>query len=104
MMMDYEWPGNVRQLQNALQYAIVKSRRRIIRPKDLPMELPGRRVVQSRRGPVKKLDIDAVRDALEKTAGNKAMAARLLGVGRATLYRFIHEYPSAVPQALENHT
>ncbi|HMA85381.1 MAG TPA: sigma 54-interacting transcriptional regulator [Desulfosalsimonadaceae bacterium] len=104
MMMDYEWPGNVRQLQNALQYAIVKCSSRIIRPKDLPMELADRRVARSRRGPVKKLDIDAVRDALEKTAGNKAMAARLLGVGRATLYRFIHEYPSAVPQALENHT
>ena len=102
MLMDYDWPGNVRQLQNTLQYSIVKCSNRIIRPKDLPMELADRRVVKSRRGPVKKLDIDSVRDALEKTAGNKAMAARLLGVGRATLYRFINEYPSAVPQTLEN--
>ena len=97
MLMDYEWPGNVRQLQNVLQYAIVKCTNRLIRPKDLPMELADLRVVKSRRGPVKKLDIESVRNALEKTAGNKAMAARMLGVGRATLYRFINEYPAAVP-------
>ena len=98
MLMDYEWPGNVRQLQNVLQYAIVKCSGRLIRPKDLPMELADLRVEKSRRGPVKKLDVESVRDALEKAAGNKAMAARMLGVGRATLYRFINEYPTAVPE------
>lgn len=97
MMMDYEWPGNVRQLQNVLQYAIVKCSRRLIRPKDLPMELADLRVAGHRRGPVKKLDIDSVQDALEQTAGNKTKAARLLGVGRATLYRFINEHPDALP-------
>jgi len=101
MLMDYDWPGNVRQLQNVLQYAIVKCSRRLIRPKDLPLELADIRVARTRRGPSKKLDIESVRDALEKTAGNKSKAARLLGVGRATLYRFINDYPAAVPQPLE---
>ncbi len=96
MMMDYEWPGNVRQLQNVLQYAIVKCSRRLIRPKDLPMELADLRIPKNRRGPVKKLDMDSVQDALEQTAGNKTKAARLLGVGRATLYRFINEHPAAL--------
>lgn len=96
MMMDYEWPGNVRQLQNVLQYAIVKCSRRLIRPKDLPMELADLRISKNRRGPVKKLDMDSVQDALEQTAGNKTKAARLLGVGRATLYRFINEHPAAL--------
>ena len=96
MMMDYAWPGNVRQLQNALQYAIVKSCGRYIRPEDLPMELAQLRVVRNKRGPVRKLDSDAVKSALEKTGNNKAKAARLLGVGRATLYRFLNGHPEVI--------
>jgi transcriptional regulator of acetoin/glycerol metabolism len=40
-------------------------------------------------GPSKKLDDDAVIAALKESGGNKAKAAKLLGVGRATLYRFL---------------
>ncbi len=98
IMMDYEWPGNVRQLQNVLQFAIVKCNSDIIKPADLPMELKDYRVTASRRGPNRKLDSDAVRSALEKTAGNKVKAAKLLGVGRATLYRFINDHPTVVPK------
>jgi transcriptional regulator of acetoin/glycerol metabolism len=39
------------------------------------------------------LDIEGVRTALIKTGGNKAKAAKLLGVGRATLYRFLGDHP-----------
>lgn len=101
MLMEYEWPGNVRQLQNVLQFAIVKSGTATIKPQDLPMELRqnssgGER--PGRRGPVKKLDREAVRQALEKAGGNKVKAAKLLGVGRATLYRFINAHPEVVPE------
>ena len=96
LMMDYAWPGNVRQLQNALQYAIVKSGGKYIRPENLPMELGQLRVAGSKRGPVRKLDIESVKSALEKTGNNKAKAARFLDVGRATLYRFLNEHPEAV--------
>ena len=48
------------------------------------------------RGSSKKLDIDSVMSALKKTGGNKAKAARLLGVGRATLYRFLADFPEAM--------
>ncbi|MBW2181680.1 MAG: helix-turn-helix domain-containing protein, partial [Deltaproteobacteria bacterium] len=48
------------------------------------------------RGPSKKLAIDSVKSALKQTGGNKAKAARLLGVGRATLYRFLADYPEAM--------
>lgn len=89
-LMDYEWPGNVRELQNAVQFAIVKSTRDIIKKGDLPPEISRLRsgdvLPQSRSG---KLDIDAVQTALKTTGGNKAKAAKLLGVGRATLYRFL---------------
>ncbi len=89
-LMDYEWPGNVRELQNAVQFAIVKSTRDIIKKGDLPPEISrlrsGDMPTQSRSG---KLDIEAVQTALKTTGGNKAKAAKLLGVGRATLYRFL---------------
>ena len=91
MMMDYLWPGNVRELQNALHYALVKCKGRLIRPEDLPMELKS--VRSSRRGPTRKLNQKMVQAALDRTAGNKAKAARHLGVGRATLYRFLDEFP-----------
>ncbi|MCG6909239.1 MAG: sigma 54-interacting transcriptional regulator [Deltaproteobacteria bacterium] len=88
-MMDYHWPGNVRELQNAVQFSIVRSRGDIIRPGDLPMELREVVVDKPRRGPTRKLDAAMVEEALIKTGGNKAKAAKLLGVGRATLYRFL---------------
>ncbi|MFP3980996.1 MAG: sigma-54 interaction domain-containing protein [Desulfobacterales bacterium] len=98
LMMDYQWPGNVRQLQNVLQFAMVRCGSRAIRPSDLPMELRTRKPSAGRRGPEKKLDVQTVHAALEKTGGNKVKAAKLLEVGRATLYRFIRDYPEAVPE------
>lgn len=90
IMMDYLWPGNVRELQNALHYALVKCKGRLIRAEDLPLELEAGR---SRRGPTRKLNQEMVKAALDRTGGNKAKAARHLGVGRATLYRFLEEFP-----------
>ena len=95
-MMEYAWPGNVRELQNAVQFSIVKCNNEIITADDLPMELRQYHNPASRRGPNKKLDAGAVQQALLKTGGNKARAARELGVGRATLYRFISEHPEAL--------
>ncbi len=98
ILMDYHWPGNVRQLQNILQFAIVKSGGKILRPSHLPMELRGRDGAMPKKGPNRKLDEKTVRSALEKTGGNKVRAARLLGVGRATLYRFLNDFPESVPE------
>jgi PAS domain S-box-containing protein len=93
VMMEYAWPGNVRELQNAVQFAIVKCNNKMITVEDLPLELKADQNPAARRGPSKKLDTPAVQNALEKTGGNKAKAARVLGVGRATLYRFLNENP-----------
>jgi PAS domain S-box-containing protein len=106
VLMDYHWPGNVRELQNAIQFAIVKSGGRPITPRDLPLELIDHqragsayrgRVLQSGRvgaaGPLRKLMPEGVARALKETGGNKSRAARILGVGRATLYRFLDEHP-----------
>ena len=89
MMMDYRWPGNVRELQNAIQFSIVRCRGDVVQPDDLPMEMKEFIVEKPRRGPARKLDAAMVKAALTKTGGNKAKAAKLLGVGRATLYRFL---------------
>ncbi|MFH2090734.1 MAG: sigma 54-interacting transcriptional regulator [Pseudomonadota bacterium] len=99
VMLDYHWPGNVRELKNVIQFSVVRSRGAYIMPTDLPAELTQgvdiRRLIEetsiekpllSDRG---KLDIHSVKDAIKKTGGNKSKAARVLGVGRATLYRFL---------------
>jgi len=92
-MMDYDWPGNVRELQNAVQFGIVKCNDVEIRLEDLPLELRNFKFQTPRRGPAQKLDLSQVRHALKQTAGNKTKAASLLGVGRATLYRFLNRHP-----------
>ena len=93
LMLDYRWPGNIRELQNAMQFAFVKCNGKVIVPDDLPLELREMDAVCVRRGPSKKLDPEGVKSALVKSGGNKAKAARLLGVGRATLYRFLGDHP-----------
>jgi PAS domain S-box-containing protein len=93
IMMDYPWPGNVRELQSAIRFALVKSRGRVIQLDDLPMELKKWRRERPARGPARKLDAGAVRSALTESGGNKAKASRILGVGRATLYRFLADFP-----------
>lgn len=105
VLMDYTWPGNVRELQNAIQFAIVKAGGRHITPRDLPRELLEYRQLlpqgrQSARngsaashGPARKLSAQLVDSVMKKTGGNKSRAAKLLGVGRATLYRFLDENP-----------
>jgi DNA-binding NtrC family response regulator len=98
-MLDYHWPGNVRELKNAIQFSVVRSRGSQILPSDLPMEIiqdrdlslrlsdsPRSQQIISAKG---KLDIESVKAAIKKTGGNKSKAARVLGVGRATLYRFL---------------
>ncbi len=94
-MMLYSWPGNVRELENAVQYSIVRSRGKTITAEHLPMELGNRVVVQDiysgpvKKAPAQKLNEESVRAALKEAGGNKSKAAKLLGVGRATLYRFL---------------
>ena len=93
LLLDYQWPGNVRELQNAVQFAFVKCSGNTLDADDLPIELREVENTCIRRGPAKKLNSDGVRSALIKTGGNKAKAAKFLGVGRATLYRFLGDHP-----------
>ena len=94
IMMAYPWPGNVRELQSAIRFALVKSRGQTIQPNHLPLELRKWQEGRPPRGPSRKLDVERVQAALATSGGNKAKAARMLGVGRATLYRFLADFPA----------
>jgi PAS domain S-box-containing protein len=104
LLLDYDWPGNVRELKNVIQFSVVRCRGKEILPSDLPPELT--RVTGASPAPARprspdsepgtgKLDSPSVKAALTKTGGNKSKAARLLGVGRATLYRYLANDPDA---------
>lgn len=99
LMMDYTWPGNVRELQNAVQYSIVKCSGSLIKPEHLPFELKkdmDLKLSKSSQG--FKLDMKLVKEALARSGGNKTKAAKAMGVGRATLYRFIEANPEVMDQ------
>lgn len=90
----YGWPGNIRELQSALRFAYINSKGRIIEPDDLPSELNQKQGISRTRGPERKLNSASVESALLRSGGNKVKAAKILGVGRATLYRFLNDTQS----------
>ena len=92
-MMDYQWQGNVRELQNAIQHALIKCRGNVIELSHLPHSILANVDVAKpkKRLRKRKLELSAVQRALREAEGNKVQAAKILGVSRATLYRFLSE-------------
>jgi PAS domain S-box-containing protein len=90
LLMAHDWPGNVRELKNAIYSASVKSKGQAILPAHLPAAVVSQPAQTARRRRRRrKLDHTSLKDALRRTGGNKLQAARLLGVNRSTLYRFL---------------
>ncbi|SPF33770.1 Sigma54 specific transcriptional regulator, Fis family [Syntrophobacter sp. SbD1] len=87
LMMDYYWPGNVRELQNAIHYGLVKSRTGKIEVEHLPIEIRQMTGTTLKPGPKPLLTLESIESAIRMAGGNRSKAAKLLGVGRATLYR-----------------
>jgi PAS domain S-box-containing protein len=90
--MSYAWPGNVRELEHIIEHAFVLCRGRVIALEHLPSEL--RECVSPRWRQDRQSDIrrgrvspEDVKRALREAEGNKAKAARMLGISRPTLYR-----------------
>jgi DNA-binding NtrC family response regulator len=95
----YHWPGNVRQLINALERAKILADDGLIRLHDLPREVtePPRASTGSAAATVSSDDLDSVErahvvDILRREKGNKSRAARALGVTRRSLYRLIERF------------
>jgi DNA-binding NtrC family response regulator len=93
--MNYAWPGNIRQLKNILERAIILSREEWIQLKDLPPEIHG----PGRDGEEFTMDTDDIRQAthafekkfieriIQKCGGNREQAAEKMGINPSTLYR-----------------
>jgi PAS domain S-box-containing protein len=90
----YPWPGNVRELGNAIQYAMVKCRSGLLDTEHLPPEIRdfAAPATTTRAGRPPKLDPETVEKVLRESGRNRSEAARLLGVSRPTLYRFLEKH------------
>ncbi len=95
-LMAYDWPGNVRELENAVERAIALGSGPILHVGDLPSNLQhsnGERLLHSDELlPLEELERRAILRALREAGGDKLAAARLLGIGKTTLYRKLKLY------------
>jgi len=95
----YSWPGNTRELENAMERLVLLSDGPVLDSANMPAEIvtdglpePAEdfkgRVGDAASAAEKHL----IREALEKAAGNRTRAAEILGISRRTLYKKIKEY------------
>jgi Nif-specific regulatory protein len=89
-MLGYTWPGNVRQLRNVIDSAVVLANGDTIQSEDIGLHDAGTDHLDTLR--LVDWERRLIRQALQRTGGNVPEAAQLLGIGRATLYRKIDEY------------
>ena len=100
LMLAYDWPGNVRELENALERASALSTGPVIQASDLPTAIqncqsqPGLPITSGKIIPMAELEKQAILNTIAQLNGDKLMAARLLGIGKTTLYRKLKEYAS----------
>ena len=89
-LLEYPWPGNVRQLRNVIDSAVVMAEGPQIEETDLGLHDAGGFETESLR--LDEWERKLIRDALQRTGGHVPKAAELLGISRATLYRKVEEY------------
>jgi DNA-binding NtrC family response regulator len=99
-LMAYDWPGNVRELENCLERACAFTSGPVIHVGDLPpaiSKIPVNVIIDESNGssqilPMSELEKVTILNAIAKLNGDKLMAARMLGIGKTTLYRKLKEY------------
>ncbi len=109
-LYDYEWPGNIRELENLLERCMILADKEMIDVDVLPPNIASKSgtamlnsngVLFGEESPVipfEKLKEEAIRHALRMTEGNIVDAARKLKIGRATLYRLMEKYKIESPK------
>jgi DNA-binding NtrC family response regulator len=115
-MMAYDWPGNVRELENAVERACALSSGPVIHLGDLPTQLQNCGLAERRAAvndpdkrqeaekiikPLAEMEREAILHAIRTLNGDKLQAARLLGIGKTTLYRKLKEYGIVDPMESE---
>jgi len=102
-MIAYDWPGNVRELENCLERACAFTTGPMIHAGDLPPAISKISLAaaeepagSSKILPMSELERVTILNAIAQLNGDKLLAARLLGIGKTTLYRKLKEYGSQV--------
>lgn len=102
-MLAYDWPGNVRELENCLERSFAFTSGPVIHLADLPNEIANLPIPESDHGngngsshcrilPIAELEKRTILNAISELNGDKLQAARLLGIGKTTLYRKLKDY------------
>jgi len=105
-MMQYEWPGNVRELENCIERAVALGSQETIDVQDLPPALRPQQALQpagedpllvsagssATDTDLEKLERTTIQRVFEQVNGDKALARKMLGISRATLYRKLKRY------------
>jgi DNA-binding NtrC family response regulator/predicted hydrocarbon binding protein len=90
-LLDYAWPGNIRELENAIERAAVLCRDDVIQPEHLPPQIGRQRRPQqessSSARSLAEVEWEHIQRVLKMTKGNRAEAAKILEISEATLYR-----------------
>ncbi|AFM27529.1 sigma-54 interaction domain-containing protein [Desulfomonile tiedjei] len=86
-LMHYQWPGNIRELINAFDYAFVVCRTQCIELSHLPDTLTGVEKILSKPSPSTRDEVTSVLHALSRSGGSKSEAAKILGISRQALWK-----------------
>jgi DNA-binding NtrC family response regulator len=113
LMMEYDWPGNVRELEHAIERAVALSSGPVLHMADFPTQLQEfqrhayareQAVATEKQGAqrtevstqqvtsIAEMEKQAILNTIQQLRGDKLMAAKLLGIGKTTLYRKLKEY------------
>jgi two-component system response regulator HydG len=94
VLMDYNWPGNIRELENCIEYAVTLSKFNQVFVSDLPGHLPDSLKNQTNTAPkvLTANEETIIRKVFEECRWNKTAAASNLGISRSTLYEKLKKY------------
>jgi len=91
-LLSYSWPGNIRELQNTIEKAVILSESPVIKPEDLYLRPLTEIDDQDSIYTLEEMEDKMIRAALERSNGNFTAAAEQLGITRQTLYNRIKKF------------
>jgi DNA-binding NtrC family response regulator len=93
----YEWPGNVRQLENRIKKAIVLCDKTLVGPEDLDLFPETLSAIMTLATAREEFQRRYILEVLERNNGNRTKTARDLGVDPRTIFRYLEKEPDAPP-------